>query len=52
MIRVGGNGGGMSLRHRTGGGNGSGNGSHGGGGGYTGLFIGSSTPIILKIMSF
>ena len=44
MIRVGGNGNGMSLRHRTGGGNGSGNGSHGGGGGYTGLFIGSSTP--------
>ena len=44
MLRIGGNGGGMSLRHRTGGGNGSGNGSHGGGGGYTGLFIGSSTP--------
>jgi len=44
MLRIGGNGAGMSHRHRTGGGNGSGNGSHGGGGGYTGLFIGSSTP--------
>ena len=44
MLRIGGNGGGMSLRYRTGGGNGSSNGAHGGGGGYTGLFIGSSTP--------
>ena len=44
MIRVGGNGAGLSLRKRTGGGDGTGNGSEGGGGGYSGLFIGSSTP--------
>ena len=44
MLRVGGNGAGLSLRKRTGGGDGTGNGSEGGGGGYTGLFIGSSTP--------
>ena len=45
MLRIGGNGAGVSLRRRTGGGDGGGgSGDHGGGGGYTGLFIGSSTP--------